>query len=62
MAESEQRHDRPQQTPVSPALNVKLERQGSVVVTVPIGKTPPPLTTSDVAAVIEEIRTRRDRP
>ena len=47
---------------IEPApLDVKLERRGSVTVAVPRGKTPPPLTASDVAAVIDEVRTRRDR-
>lgn len=41
-------------------LDVKLERRGSVVVAVPTGETPPPLSASDVATVIDEIRTRQD--
>ncbi|MDE2689730.1 MAG: AbrB/MazE/SpoVT family DNA-binding domain-containing protein [Holophagales bacterium] len=42
-------------------LEVKLERRGSVVVAVPTGETPAPLTASEVATVIDEIRTRQDR-
>lgn len=42
-------------------LEVKLERRGSVVVAVPTGETPRPLTASEVAAAIDEIRTRQDR-
>ena len=42
-------------------MNVKLERRGSVVVAVPQGQKPPPLTTAEVAANTNEIRTRRDR-
>lgn len=41
-------------------LHVKLERRGSVIVAVPRRETPP-LTASDVAAVIDEVRTRQDR-
>lgn len=47
---------------IEPApLDVKLERRGSVIVAVPSGKTLPSLTASDVAAVIDEVRTRQDR-
>lgn len=42
-------------------MNVKLERRGSRVVAVPQGRRPPPLTTAEVAAITDEIRTRRDR-
>ena len=42
-------------------LDVKLERRGSVIVAVPKRETPPPLNASDVAAVIDEVRTRQDR-
>lgn len=42
-------------------LDVKLERRGSVIVAVPRGKTPPPLIASDVATVIDNVRTRQDR-
>ena len=42
-------------------LDVKLERRGSVIVAVPTGRTPPSLTGSDVAGVIDEVRTRQDR-
>ena len=42
-------------------LEVRLERRGSVVVAIPSGKIPPPLTASEVDAVIDEVRTRQDR-
>ena len=42
-------------------MNVKRERRGSVVVAVPQGRRLPPLTTAEVAAITNEIRTRRDR-
>lgn len=47
---------------IEPApLDVQLKRRGSVIVAVPSGKTVPSLTASDVAAVIDEVRTRQDR-
>ena len=42
-------------------LEVKLEHRGSVVVAVPTGKTPPPLTASKVAAAVDEVRNRQER-